>query len=159
MSEEIRSEPLGGAFLSPPKAATATVGESDRPEVHRQLSPQARNMLNHLRLVALDCRISARTDLFEACASLSASPSHLGYAHASTLMRCLSQALGKTPVLFRPGAYEVSFDEAWLVRLVLASAANDKDSVAFLLRSRVRQPAQRSLAFLIRAMSERLILD
>ncbi len=118
-----------------------------------RIDPRARPLLNHLRVVALKCRVSARTDLFEACAMLSTDKSVARAAHAETLMKCLAQATGKRPVMFRPGAEEVSFDEAWLARMVLAAATGDTDSFEFLIRSRVPHWARRNLAFLIHAVA------
>ncbi len=114
-----------------------------------RIDPRARPLLNHLRVVALKCRAAARTDLFEACAMLSADKTVARTAHAETLLKCLAQATGKRPVMYRPGSEEVSFDEAWLARLVTASATGDADSFSFLIHSRVPHWARRNLAFLI----------
>ena len=110
--------------------------------------------LNYLRLVALDCRSAARADLYHACAVLAHDKTVAQRAYAETLVKCLSQALGKKPVFYAPGVRTVSFDEAWLMRLVQSSAGADFDSFAFLIRSRVPHVARRNLAFLIHSISD-----
>lgn len=118
-------------------------------------SAEARSLLNRLRWVARRCRASARMDLFEACAVLSTDRDVADTAHAEVLMKGLSQALGKMPVFFRPGVHEISFDEAWLLRVVDALSRDDDASLVFLLRSRVHPSACRNLSYLIRSVSER----
>lgn len=134
--------------------------ESPQPKTWRlaELEPEARDLLNHLRLMSLQCRTAARTDLFKACAVLSCAPGVARNAHAEVLMKCLSQTLGKVPVLYRPGVDEVSFDEAWLLRAATSAARGDWDSFRFLLTSRVPRHAQRQLGFLIIRVSERFSL-
>ena len=123
---------------------------SSRPE----LNATAMTALNHLRLVALECRSAARADLYQACAVLTHDKTVAQRAYAETLVKCLCQALGKKPVFYAPGVREVSFDEAWLMRLIQSSAGADFNSFEFLIRSRVPHIAQRNLAFLIHSMSE-----
>ena len=114
----------------------------------------ALDLLNHIRMVALNCRASARTDLFEACALLSTEKSAAKTAHAEALVKCLPQAIGKTPKILRPGVVEVSFDEAWLLRLVTSASANDRDSFGFLLQSRVSPWARRNVGYLAKSFAE-----
>ena len=113
-----------------------------------------RGVLNALRVTALNCRVAARDDLTRACALLSQSREQSRGAYASALVRCLTEALGKAPVFFRPGEAELSFDEAWLTRLLMATASGDQDSLAFLIRSRVPGIYQRNVAFLIKGTAE-----
>ena len=110
--------------------------------------------LNHLRVIALNCRSKARADLFQACAVLSQDRHTARDTHGEVLMRCLSQALERRPVLFRPGAAELSFDEAWIARLVEAARDGDDDSFLFLICARVPIVARRNLAFLLRGVAE-----
>lgn len=113
------------------------------------------HVLNGLRMIALDCRVAAQTDLFEACALLSNKQEVAQDAHARALLKCLRQAIRNKPVFFRPGSQEVSFDEAWLMRALMAAKSGDSDSFMFLLRSRVPKQNQRHVAFLIKGISER----
>ncbi|MEM9060878.1 MAG: hypothetical protein AAGD13_10500 [Pseudomonadota bacterium] len=116
----------------------------------------ATGLLNGLRMVALACRCTARTDLTEACAILSQDRTVATNAFAEVLVRCLAQILGHAPHFNRPGVDELSFDEQWLMRLILCHRADDFDSIAFLMRSRVPSHARGNLRFLISAVSEHL---
>jgi hypothetical protein len=130
--------------------------EHNRPR--RPLSDEERRFLNTLRLVGRACRAKARQDLFQACAVLSCDRTVAHTAYAETLMRCLSQALGKQPILYLPGEAEVSFDEAWLLQLASAIAAEDTHSTEFLLRSRVHPHARRHCGFLMKSIVEQFSL-
>ncbi len=110
---------------------------------------EALSFLNHLRLVAMQCRAKARADLFEACALLSMDRTGSQAAHAEALMRCLNQALGQTARLHAPGTDELSFDEAWLMQLGRAVARGDEASTTFLLCSRIAVEHRRSIRFLV----------
>lgn len=120
----------------------------------QQLPAQARDVLNALRIIAMECRADARTDVFEACALLSGARNVAQDAHARALIRCFGQVLGTRPVLYRPGSVEMSFDEAWLMRTVLASRAKDWESFEFLLRSRIPREQRRNMAFLLHGVSD-----
>ncbi|WP_156788428.1 hypothetical protein [Roseobacter sp. CCS2] len=111
------------------------------------------NMLNALRIVALKCRVAARTDLFEACALISNSPSAARDAYAQALLRCVREAVETKPVFFQPGTKEISFDEAWLIRALMAAKQGDSDSLTFLIRSRVRADHRRHISFLINGIA------
>lgn len=121
------------------------------------LSSNSRELLNHLRMIALSCRASARADLFEACAVLSTSTTVAKNAYAETLMKCLAQSLKQSPLLYRPGVEEVSFDESWLIRAVEAAGREDWGSFEFLVRSRVPFAARRNLGSLIVSISEQFL--
>ncbi|MEL7107595.1 MAG: hypothetical protein AAGM21_16870 [Pseudomonadota bacterium] len=111
--------------------------------------PETWAFLNHLRFVAMECRVKPRTDLFEACALLKVERSASRDAHAEALMRCLSEAFGKPARLFAPGTTEQTFDEQWLMRLGMACGEGDEDSARFLLSSRVAFENRRLVRFLI----------
>lgn len=116
-----------------------------------------RSRLNTLRMIALGCRVAPRDDLFRACALLATERSVAQDAYARALFRCLQQAIGKQPVFYRPGENELSFDEAWLMQLLIAMADGEGDSVAFLIRSRVPQPHQRQVAFLAKGITKQFL--
>ena len=78
---------------------------------------------------------------------------------AMALLNHLSQALGRQAILHRPGEAEVSFDEAWLVRLARALNSGDTCSATFLLHSRVPTHARRNLVFLLQAITDQFPLD
>jgi hypothetical protein len=113
-----------------------------------------RGCLNTLRILALECRSAARTDLFHACALLSNKQNTARDAHARALMKCLDQAVAKQPIFYQPGVTELSFDEAWLMRAIIAARDVDSDSLTFLIRSRVPHLHQRQIAFLVTGISE-----
>ncbi|MEM6637110.1 MAG: hypothetical protein AAF667_14610 [Pseudomonadota bacterium] len=117
-------------------------------------APDAREFLNYLRITALNCRSAARADLFRACAMLETDTGVAKSAHAELLMRCLPQVIGKMPKILRPGEQEISFDEAWLLRLFEACRNDDGASFAFLIRTRVVRHAQRKIGFLMRSSTE-----
>ena len=128
------------------------------PGRQKLISDEARNMLNHLRLIGMQCRTAARTDMFEACALLATDKEKAWFAHADVLMRCLREAIGIHPTIYSPGTDSLSFDEAWLVELIEAAARNDQPSFTFLLHSRVLPHARRSMTFLASSVSKQFSL-
>ncbi len=124
------------------------VSDTDVPETGEM------SLINHLRFVGMSCRAKARTDLFQACALLSADKSHSLHTHAEALMRCLNEILGTRAVFYSPGTVELSFDEAWIARLATSVAHGDESSTAFLLHSRAPKIHHRDLRFLISRISE-----
>lgn len=118
------------------------------------LTGEWRGVLNTLRLVALECRVAARTDLFKACAVLSNKEDVARDAFSRALLKCLREAISSKPVFYQPGTVALSFDEAWLMRALIAARGGDGDSLAFLIRSRVPKMYQRNIAFLINGISE-----
>ncbi|MEO0929158.1 MAG: hypothetical protein AAFY14_00710 [Pseudomonadota bacterium] len=113
-----------------------------------------RGVLNALRVVALDCRVAARTDLFEACALISNKQNTAQDAFAQALFKCINDVVDSKPLFYRPGTLELSFDESWLIRAIMAAHQGDTDSLAFLVRSRVPKVHQRHVSFLIKGISE-----
>ncbi|GGG77917.1 hypothetical protein GCM10011415_28570 [Salipiger pallidus] len=141
--------------LAEAPSATVVSLRNDAPALRSEIAAEDRSLLEHLRVVALGCRVAARTDMFHACAVLAVDKPKAQAAHAQVLMRTLSQALGTRPRMLRPGVAELSFDERWLLALLRAVRMDDIDSLVFLMRSRVPHHAQRNLTFLIRMVSER----
>ncbi|MEP5728805.1 MAG: hypothetical protein ABJL67_05480 [Sulfitobacter sp.] len=119
------------------------------PESGPLLSTAQTAYLNHLRFVAMTCRVKPRTGLFEACALLQTEKSTTLDAHAEALMRCLNEAMGKPTRLHTPGTDEMTFDERWLVQLGIACARADQASCDFLLRSRIARENRRLVGFLV----------
>ena len=108
--------------------------------------------LTEVRLAAHGCRSAARTDVIKACALLTTVKREARPAFASALVRCLHQSLGKTPVFYRPGVAELSFDESWLTSALRADQAGDQASFAFLLRRRVPFERRRAIGYLIHGL-------
>lgn len=127
------------------------------PEVAQKevmFGPEVIAFLNHLRFVAMSCRVKPRTDLFQACALLQIDNSATRDAHAEALMRCLGEAFGKPARLLSPGTHETTFDEQWLMRLGKACAERDEGTQRFLLNSRIAYENRRLVRFLITRISE-----
>ena len=136
------------------KTALAQINPSDVVAQTQPVpAPTWQGLLNHLRIIALDCRAAAHADLFEACAMLSEKTAVTQDAHARALCKCLRQAVARPVTFYRPGCPEVSFDEAWLMQALTAKRSGDLDSFAFLIRSRVAHPHQRQIAFLLAGIS------
>lgn len=86
-----------------------------------------------LRMAALACRAGPRAP----CAARL--PADAGAeVRARALAAFLPEALDRRPVLWRPGATDLSFDERWLVAYCTAIATGDGDSERFLTGRRVR---------------------
>ncbi|WP_260085062.1 hypothetical protein [Phaeobacter inhibens] len=112
------------------------------------------SILNTLRLAAMGCRAAARTDLFEACALLCVDGEDARRTYIDTFVKCLPEALPRRIKWFRPGTTEISFDEAWVLRCLSRVAAQDYDSLGFLLRSQIDPARRRYIGFLLGRISE-----
>lgn len=133
------------------------------PEPHRSLGPSvtaagqhvfSRDVLNRLRLSAMECRVAARTDLFEACALLTMEGEDAKRTFIATFVKCFSQAVRAPVKWYQPGATDLTFDEAWVMRCLSAIRSDDHSSLAFLLRSRVAPADRRYIGFLLGRISE-----
>ena len=124
--------------------------EDDTREVFVARDPDAR--LELLRTQAARCRTAAHLDLHRACNLLTLDTDRAPILFARALLRTLGQALGKRPIIHRPGATEVSFDESWLLRLIDRLEDGDMDSVTFLLSRRIPHEYRRSVAFLLHGL-------
>jgi hypothetical protein len=124
------------------------------PQPAALLSAEWWGVLNALRMTALDCRVAAQTDLFKACAVLSNKEDVARDAFSQALLKCLREAISTKPIFYQPGTVALSFDEAWLMRAVIASRGGDGHSLTFLIRSRVPKMYQRNIAFLINGISD-----
>lgn len=113
-------------------------------------------LLNRFRERAARARSARRMDLFGSCALLSGDKAAAASAYADALLRALRSGLGRTPVFFKPGEREVSDDEAWLLRLVLSVAADDRASARFLVGRMVAPATLRPILFLASGLAARL---
>ena len=132
-------------MLPQPHTQRREIAPAPRPDS----APERSGFLNHLRFVAMACRVKRRTDLFEACALLHVNGVASVAAHAEALVRCLDEALGRKVVFHTPGAAEQSFDETWLAQLGKSAAQGDDASVSFLIGSRVKPEHRRLVRFLV----------
>lgn len=60
--------------------------------------------------------------------------------------------------MLRPGEEEVSFDEAWILRLARSIRRGETDNCEFLLRARVAPWARRNIGFLVKPLSDQFSL-
>jgi len=118
---------------------------------------EADSLLEHLRHVSRATRCKGYMDMFGACAALSGNRTIAAHAASEVLVRCLSQALGRRPVLYRKGEEDTSFDEKWLIALARSLKSGDDASATFLLSSRVPKHARRNLVFLLRQLAEKFV--
>lgn len=95
-------------------------------------------------------------DLFESRALLELDRHTTARTYANALAKGLAQALGARPVIRPTGSSELSFDEAWLLRLLERAQARDSESVAFLVSSRVAHRHRAALVFLLEGLAARL---
>lgn len=107
------------------------------PDLAEAVAPQPVALL---RMAALACRAGPRAPLVSGL-----TPEAGAETLAATLAAFLPQALDRRPVLWRPGAPGLSFDERWLAALFAALAAGDRDSERFLAGRRVRPRARWAL--------------
>jgi hypothetical protein len=104
----------------------------------------------------MECRVAARTDLFEACALLALGGETSKHSFMSTFVKCLSDAVHAPVKWYQPGATDVTFDEAWVLRCLSVIETGDTDNLSFLLRSRVAPRDRRYIGYLLGRISERL---
>ena len=111
-----------------------------------------RIILNQMRLHAAECRASSRLDLFEACDAISPETQKGEETLIRVVLRVMGQALDKRPLFLKPGTAELSFDEEWLMSLLMAHARGDADSFEFMIRRRVARLKRRSFGSLIASL-------
>jgi len=95
-------------------------------------------------------------DLQRTCERLLANRSTAASTYAHALALGLAQALGTPPRIGAPDAPDLSFDEAWLMRLLERAQMRDAESVGFLIASRVAPRHRACFAFLVKGLAARL---
>ncbi len=110
------------------------------------LEPAAEAWLEALRCVGRSSRLGPRG---------APGAAHRGEeAIALAFLGVVAAGLGTTLRMHRPGARRPSFDEAWMLRLLAAIRAEDWDTVAFALASRLPQAARRQVRQLAGELSD-----
>ena len=132
--------------LSQTQNETAKTGFSEIPGTNSGL-------IDFLRVTHQLCRAKPKIDLIRACDILKAHEEAALSAFVETLVRGLPAALQRVVNFHSPGCDELSFDEAWLVRIIQSYTAQDENSLAFLLQSRVRPEARPHFIYLIGKIS------
>ncbi|PWJ22392.1 hypothetical protein [Jannaschia seohaensis] len=105
-----------------------------------------------LRFAALECRTAPRADLPPGEAMRDAAVEEM----AVLLARMLPTLLQRRPVIRRPGAADLSFDESWLLALARALSGGDAASARFLLARRARPEGAAVLRMLVGDLAARL---
>ncbi|MEM8554150.1 MAG: hypothetical protein AAGF71_04910 [Pseudomonadota bacterium] len=114
------------------------------------LTAEQQTWLKNIRRLAGRARVEPQLDMHRACLQIGAKPCDTDGVCVQSLLRTLSQAIGRRAIFHATDAQQISFDEAWLLRLWERMAADDTDSVGFLLSSRVALPYRRPLIFLLK---------
>lgn len=112
--------------------------------------------LTLLRMLMHQCRAKPRVDVFETCAFLLNAPKQDAQDYADALLRSLTSALPKGPVIHTIGATERSFDENWLLALFAAIRRTDHASASFLLRARLPLHLNRPVGWLAAQLVRRI---
>jgi len=110
-------------------------------------------LIDFLRVTYQLCRAKPKIDFIRACDVLKAREEAALSAYVETLVRGLPTALQRGITFRAPGCDELSFDEAWLLRAIQSQISQDENSLAFLLKSRVKPAACPHLMFLIKKIS------
>jgi hypothetical protein len=110
-----------------------------------------------LRFAANQCRVTARQEFFSTCARLRGPAGDSADAYVLQFLAVLNEALMTRAVFYKPGVPALSFDEAWLMSLILSVQRGDHDSLAFLLHSRVAQDKRRSFSELIQGLARSVV--
>lgn len=108
-----------------------------------------RAQLMTLRHLLRGARAAGRVDGFSICAAVGCGISQQRETLATTLMQVLRDVWGQAPVIFHPTAQSASFDEAWMLSLIKAQKADDTQSKAFLLASRLPRHTHRMVLSLL----------
>lgn len=120
------------------------------------LSDAGQRRLGLLRAAARAGRARPYQSLDMACAAWHAAedaPRASQQAY-ETLVRCLPEALKRPLAIYRQGEPSLSFDEAWILSLFDRIAAEDWDSLHFLISSRTPRAARVALRVLLGACQD-----
>lgn len=116
----------------------------------------AKLLLQYIRSRAVRAQLAPRVEPFRFCALIEATPDNTADVFADALLKVLPRALGRPMLIRRPCASSASFDEVWLVGLIMSRRRSDHASVIFGLQARVSKAYRRSLAFLVTGLAERV---
>jgi hypothetical protein len=143
------TRPITAPVSATPKPATPRPAPSP---THADL-PGA---IDALRRLAMENRLAPRVEPERECALLRTAPEAAAVAYARALLRILPAATGRRIAFHRPGAACLTFDEAWLLRLLAALAEGDAASAQFAIRSRIGRAMRGPVRFLAAGLAARL---
>ncbi|MEL6265979.1 MAG: hypothetical protein AAF074_01955 [Pseudomonadota bacterium] len=112
--------------------------------------------LDALRAIAARSRLDPRIDLDKACGLLRACPEQAAEAYALALLRAVSAVSDRRVVMHRPGVREITFDEAWVLRVLGAIESRDWDSALFCICSRIPAGRRSTIRFLAEGLVARI---
>lgn len=112
--------------------------------------------LDALRAVAARSRLDPRSDIEATCQLLRSDPEQAAEAYARALFRTVAHATGRPLRFHRPRVAAVTFDEAWVMRLLDSLRMGDLDSALFCIGSQIPRERQALVRFLAGRLAERL---
>ena len=108
-----------------------------------EISSDELELLETVREEAKQARSMPKMDVFKACELVQLDIELLTPEILSIFIRSLPQAFGRSTNFFPVGTLELSWDEKWLISLVLAVSRADYDSVYFLIKTCIKPSHQK----------------
>ncbi len=108
-----------------------------------QISSEELELLEVVRQEAKQARSMPKIDVFKACELVQLDVELLTPELLSIFIRSLPQAFGRSTHFLPTGTLELSWDEKWLISLVLAISRGDYDSVYFLIKTSIKPMHQK----------------
>lgn len=110
-------------------------------------------LVDLLRDLARESRLSCRLDVDRACALIATEPGDAVRRYGLALLSALGDGATVRLVFHVPGSPERSFAERWLAGLVASVLRDDADSVRFAVERVVAPRHRRSVRFLVRGFA------
>lgn len=126
---------------------------------HRLDDPAALTLLSRIRARSVSTQLTGRIEPFRYCALIEAMPDRETDVYLDAVLKVLPQALDRPLLIRRPSADSASFDEAWLVGLIMAHGRGDGASFAFGIAARVGRPLRRMVGFLVAGLAARIAAE
>ena len=114
-----------------------------------QMPGKSSGLLDFFRVTYQLSRAKPKIDLIRACDLLKSQDEAALSAHIETLIRGLPSLLGCSAKFSDPGCDELTFDEAWLIRIFQSYISSDEASTKFLLSSRLNRRVHRHFLYLV----------
>lgn len=103
-----------------------------------KISSNELQLLEAVREHARQARSMPKIDIFKACELVQFDIELVTPEILNIFVRSLPQAFGRPTHFFPTGTSELSWDEKWLISLILAVSRADYDSVHFLIKTSVK---------------------
>ena len=108
-----------------------------------KISSEELELLEVVRQEAKQARSMPKIDVFKACELVQLDVELLTPELLSIFIRSLPQAFGRSTNFLPTGTLNLSWDEKWLISLVLAISRADYDSVHFLIKTSIKPTHQK----------------